>query len=179
MSKQNIWKESFLTLKTVKGISLSAMLIAISCVLSFFKIGITTNVNVTLFFLPISVAALLLGPVPAIAVGGIADLLGCLIRPTGPYFPGFTVNAMLTGLIYGIFFYKKSVRLWRIILSRLAIMITVDLVLTPFWLHILYGTPLVWAFWVERFIKCAIVCPIETVLIFGANTAANKLKKIF
>lgn len=179
MKKQNIWKESFLSLKTVRGIALSAMFIAISCVLSFFKFGITTNVNITLFFLPISVAAMLLGPLPAAAVGGIADLLGCIIRPTGPYFPGFTLNAVVTGIIYGLFFYKKQSKLWVVIAARLIIMIAVDLILTPIWLHILYSTPLVWAFWVERLIKCAIVCPIEIVSIFAATTAASRLIKKF
>ncbi|MEE1280587.1 MAG: folate family ECF transporter S component [Oscillospiraceae bacterium] len=177
MKKQNIWKESFLSLKTVRGIALSAMFIAISCVLSFFKLGITQNVNITFFFLPISIAAMLLGPLPAAAVGGIADLLGCIIRPTGPYFPGFTLNAVVTGIVYGLFFYKKRPKLWVVIAARLIIMIAVDLILTPLWLHILYSTPLVWAFWVERLIKCAIVCPIEIVSIFAATTAASRLIK--
>lgn len=177
--KKNIFKESLYALKTTRGIAICAMFIAISCVLSFFKFGITTSVNVTFFFLPISIAAQLLGPLPAIAVGGIADLLGCIIRPTGPYFPGFTINAMITGLIYGIFFYSKRPKLWEVIAARLIVMVVVDLILTPIWLHILYSTPLVWAFWVERFIKCAIVCPIEIVCIFAATSATSRIKKKF
>ena len=175
--KNNIFKESLRSFKTTQGVALSAMFVAISCVLSFFKFGITPNVNVTLFFLPIAVAAQLLGPLPAVAVGGIADLLGCLIRPTGPYFPGFTINAMITGLIYGIFFYSKRPKLWEVIVARLIVMVAVDLILTPIWLHILYSTPLVWAFWVERLIKCAIVCPIEIVCIFIATAATSRIKK--
>lgn len=174
--KNNIFKESLRSFKTTQGVALSAMFVAISCVLSFFKFGITPNVNVTLFFLPISIAAQLLGPLPAVAVGGIADLLGCIIRPTGPYFPGFTLNAMITGLIYGIFFYSKRPKLWEVIVARLIVLAAVDLILTPIWLHILYSTPLVWAFWVERFIKCAIVCPIEIVCIYIATAATSKLK---
>lgn len=175
--KNNIFKESLRSFKTTQGVALSAMFVAISCVLSFFKFGITQSVNVTLFFLPISIAAQLLGPLPAVAVGGIADLLGCIIRPTGPYFPGFTLNAMITGLIYGIFFYSKRPKLWVVIVARLIVMVAVDLILTPIWLHILYSTPLVWAFWVERLIKCAIVCPIEIVCIFIATAATSRIKK--
>ena len=177
--KNNIFKESLRSFKTTQGVALSAMFVAISCVLSFFKFGITPNVNVTLFFLPIAVAAQLLRPLPAVAVGGIADLLGCLIRPTGPYFPGFTINAMITGLIYGIFFYSKRPKLWEVIVARLIVMVAVDLILTPIWLHILYSTPLVWAFWVERLIKCAIVCPIEIVCIFIATTATSRIRRKF
>lgn len=173
--KKSIFKEWIASFKTTRGIAVCAMFIAISCVLSFFKVGITTNVNVTLFFLPIAVSAMLLGPLASMAVGGVADLLGCIIRPTGPYFPGFTLNAIITGLIYGLFFYSKKPRLWQVIVARLVVMVAVDLILTPLWLHILYGTPLVWAFWVERLIKCAIVVPIEVVSIFIATTATSKM----
>ncbi|MBE6788522.1 MAG: folate family ECF transporter S component [Ruminococcaceae bacterium] len=174
MSK-NLFKESLKALKTVRGLALCAILIAISCVLCFLKWGITLSVNITFFFLPVSVAALLLGPIPAAIVGGVADILGAVITPTGPYFPGFTLNMIIVGLIYGIFFFKEKPRLWKIILVRLIIALVVDLALTPLWLHLLYSTPLVWAFWVERFIKCAIVIPIEVVLMFTVNTALSRL----
>ena len=56
-------------------------------------------------------------------------------------------------------------------------MVAVDLVLTPLWLHLLYSTPLVWAFWVQRFTKCAIVCPIEIILIYVVNSAFYRIIK--
>ena len=177
MKKQNIFIESLKALKSVRGIALCAMLIAISCVLGFAKFGIGQDVNITFFFLPISIAAVLLGPFPAIAVGGVSDLLGCIIRPTGPYFPGFTLNYMIIGLVYGIFFYSKKPKLWKIIVARLILAVVIDLVLTPLWLHILYGTPLVWALFAQRIAKCAITCPIEIVLMLIVNNAVYKLKE--
>lgn len=175
MSK-NIFKESLKALKSVRGLSLCAILIAISCVLCFLKWGVTLNVNITFFFLPVAVAALLLGPAAAMIVGGVSDILGAIITPTGPYFPGFTLNMIIVGLIYGIFFFREKPKLWKIIVARLIIAVAVDLILTPLWLHILYSTPLVWAFWIERFIKCAVVIPIEVVLIFTVNSAVSRLK---
>ena len=157
--------------KAVQRLAFAAMLVAVSCILSFGKFAVGPNVNVTFFFLPIAVGAMCQGPLPAAAIGGVADVLGCLIMPTGPYFPGFTLNAVITGAVYGIFFYKRKPKLWQIILARLILMVIVDLVLTPLWLNLLYSTPLVWAFWVQRFIKCAIVCPIEIIVIFIVNSA--------
>ena len=171
----SIWKESLKSLKTVHGISLCAILIAISCVLCFFKWGVTQNVNITFFFLPISIAALLLGPLPAAIVGGVSDILGAIITPTGPFFPGFTINQIITGLVFGLFFFNSKPKLWKIIAARLILMLIIDLVLTPLWLHFLYGMPLVWAFWVERFIKCAIVCPVEILTIFAVNSAISRI----
>lgn len=177
MKKQNIFIESVKALKSVQGIALCAMLIAISCVLGFFKFGIGQDINITFFFLPISIAALILGPVPAIAVGGIADVLGCIIRPTGPYFPGFTINAMIMGLVFGVFFYNKKPKISSIIISRLILAVVSDLILTPLWLHILYGRPLVWALFLERLIKISVLGPIEIILIILINNAAYKLLK--
>lgn len=175
MFSKNFWKDSFSNLKKIPSLSLGGMLIAISCLLSFPKFAIGQNINITFMFLPISIAALVLGPVSAGLIGGCADILGCIIKPTGPYFPAFTLNAVIIGVIYGLIFYKKPVKLWRIILARLIVAVVVDIILTPIWLHILYSTPLVWALYVERLIKCAIVCPIEIILMFIINSTVSRL----
>ena len=154
----------------VYRLAFAAMLVAVSCILSFLKFAVGPNINVTFFFLPIAIGAMYLGALPAAAIGGIADILGCLIMPTGPYFPGFTLNAAITGLVYGAFFKGQKPKLWKIIVARLILMVAVDLILTPLWLNILYSTPLVWAFWVQRIAKCAIICPIEIVLIYIVNS---------
>lgn len=177
MKKQNIFGESLKALKSVRGIALCAMLIAISCVLGFFKFGLGQDINITFFFLPISIAALILGPIPAIAVGGIADVLGCIIRPTGPYFPGFTINYMIMGLVFGLFFYNKKPKILKIIIARLILAVVLDLILTPIWLNFLYGRPLVWALFLERLIKISVLGPIEIVLMILMNNVAYKLLK--
>ena len=163
--------------RAVYRLAFAAMLVALSCILSFGKFAVGPNVNVTFYFLPIAVGAMYLGPLPAAAVGAVADLLGCLIMPTGPYFPGFTLNAAVVGLAYGLFFRWQKPKLWKVIVARLVLMVAVDLVLTPLWLHLLYSTPLVWAFWVQRFTKCAIVCPIEIILIYVVNSAFYRIIK--
>ena len=161
--------------RAVYRLAFAAMLVALSCILSFGKFAVGPNVNVTFFFLPIAIGAMYLGALPAAAIGAVADILGCLIMPTGPYFPGFTLSAAVTGLVYGAFFKGQKPKIWKVIVARLILMIAVDLILTPLWLHLLYSTPLVWAFWVQRFVKCAIVCPIEVVVIYVANSAVYRI----
>ncbi len=161
--------------QAVYRLAFAAMLVAVSCILSFAKFAVGPSVNVTFFFLPIAVGAMYLGALPAAAIGAVADILGCLIMPTGPYFPGFTLSAAITGLIYGAFFKGQKPKLWKVITARLILMVAIDLILTPLWLHLLYSTPLVWAFWVQRFTKCAIVCPIEIVIIFIVNSAVYRI----
>lgn len=48
---------------------------------------------------PLLLGGLLLGPRTAFAVGCVTDLIGFVLRPTGPFFPGFTLTQGLTALI--------------------------------------------------------------------------------
>ena len=98
----------------VQSLVALAMLLAIRVI-----VGIFANSTMALFgnmikisvnFLPIAIAAALFGPVGAALVGGLGDILSFFINPAsgGAYFPGFTLNGILTGLILGIFFYKNN-----------------------------------------------------------------------
>ena len=51
---------------------------------------------------------MMFGPVPGLIMGGAADLLGFVIKPTGPFFPGYTLDSMIAGFLYGMFFYKRE-----------------------------------------------------------------------
>lgn len=58
--------------------------------------------QMNLGFLPIAAAAYLFGPVSAIWVAALGDVLGTLLFGTGAYMPGFTVTALLVGCVYGM-----------------------------------------------------------------------------
>ena len=98
------------------------MLLALRVVLGMFA-----NATLPLFgnaikispsFLPIVMAGALFGPVPAMLVGALGDVLSYLIAPTaGGFFPGFTVSGALTGLIYGFALYNRKITLPRAAVS--------------------------------------------------------------
>lgn len=46
-------------------------------------------------------SGVLLGPVTGAMVGCVSDLLGFMVHPSGPFFPGFTLTQALTGAIPG------------------------------------------------------------------------------
>lgn len=108
-------KENTRTL--TKKIALLALLTAMGVVLARFVpvLNILTS-KYEFSFIAVMIAAYLTGPIGGAAVGGLIDLIGTLLVPTGAYFPGFTVTAALTGLVFGLFFYKKC-SFPRIILS--------------------------------------------------------------
>jgi len=86
----------------------AGVLVALQIVLgNLVQIAFVTK-QMNLGFLPIAAAGYLLGPVGALVVAVLGDVLGTLIFGTGAYFAGFTVTAALVGLIYGWMMYPEN-----------------------------------------------------------------------
>lgn len=164
-----------------KKLILSAMLLALSIVLSrFFSIK-TQLLVISLNFIPIMLAAIWLGPKYSTLIAALSDLIGAILFPFGSYFPGFTVSAAITGFIYGIFLYKKpeeemknSSFLIRLIISSILSLGIVGLLLTSLWLHLLYGS----AFLVvisSRVLTQVIMLPIHVITMFLLEKALRPI----
>lgn len=111
-----------------------ALLVAMEVVLARF-LGIQTPiVQIKLSFIPVVMAALLYGPVPAALAAALGDFIGAVLFPSGAYFPGFTLTAALGGLVYGLVLYRRPASLWRSCLAVGIITIVLNLGLNTFWL---------------------------------------------
>ena len=58
--------------------------------------------------IPNQIADYLFGPITGCLFAGVLDIVKFFIRPDGPFFFGFTFNAMLAAFIYGCFYYNIS-----------------------------------------------------------------------
>lgn len=125
-----------------KEVAVVGLLIAMNIALS--RVGITTPVvRVTFAFLPTALIAMLFGPWVGGIAAGFSDLLSFLIAGgSGAFFPGFTVSALLTGFIYGLFIHKKDVTLKRVILVEIFIALFIHIGLNTIWIYILTQNPL-------------------------------------
>lgn len=151
-------------LKNVRILTTAALLVAIATVLGFLKIPLTELIELRFAFLPIAVAGMMFGPAIGCTVGVLADVLGYLVRPTGPFFPGFTIATGISGLIYAFFFYKKKITLPRVVAASAVETVVVSLVINSINLHILYGTPIL-AVITAKLLKNAVMFPINTALL--------------
>ena len=173
------FKMSAKNLTTTRGIVLSAMFLAIFAVLGIFKIPIPPAAlqnRLTLTFAATAAAAMVLGPVPAMIVGGCGDILGYMLNQGGgAYFPGFTISAMLAGLLYGIFLYQRDKKhmLWCTMLAVFVITLFVNMVLNTFWLSVMYAKAYSF-FAIERIIKNIIAYPIHVIVIFALYMLIEK-----
>lgn len=157
-------KEEVLYLKTTRIFIFMGLLISMEIGLTrFFSIQ-TPIVRISFGFIPIVIASVMFGPVLGGITAAFSDILGMMLFPKGVYFPGFTLSAFLSGIIYGIMLYKKPQTMLRIILAVSIIIISVDLGLNTYWLSIITGKGVV-ALFVPRFIKSIIMLPIQSLLI--------------
>lgn len=157
------------------AVVISGLLIAIATLLSFTNLPINNFLQIRFTSIPFAVAGFILGPAYAGVIGGIADVLGHFSRPTGPFFPGFTLSNIVTGIIFGLMLYKKKPVVWRVLIATILNAVIVGLLLNTLWLSMLYGKgflPLI----STRIVKELIMIPINTAMYMVVLTAISKIK---
>lgn len=152
-----------------------ALLIAMNVILTRF-LGIQTPlVQINFSFVPVVLAALLYGPIPAAIVGGFGDFLGAILFPAGAYFPGFTLTAVLAGLVYGFFLYRKPAAVWRAVAAVLIITVVLNMGLNTLWLWITMKDG-VWGILSTRIPKYFIVAPVQILI---TRALSGRLTEVF
>lgn len=102
----------------------------------------------------------------------MGDLIGALLFPFGPYFPGFTISSGLMGLVYGLFLYKKPQKeekdfkyILKLIISSIIVLFGIKIFLESAFLNILYGKAY-FAVVSSRLVTQTIMLPIQVITIF-------------
>ena len=95
---------------SLQQLTVSALLIAFDVIFTRLLALNTPLVKMGFGFAAVAVSAMLYGPAWAALTAGLGDLVGSLLFPTGAYFPGFTLTAALTGLLFGLCLHRRPVR---------------------------------------------------------------------
>ncbi len=164
-------------MKQVKIITICGMLIAIAAVLGFIKIPLSPVVEIRFSAVPLAAAGALLGPVPAALIGALADIVGFIAKPTGMYFPGFTISSAVGGLIYGIFLEKGKITIPKIVISSAIYMIVVGLILNTINLYFFLGKDLLIAGLPARVIKELVMLPVNILMIAAISRVLEYIRK--
>lgn len=141
-----------------------ALLVALDVILTRFLSIQTQFLRIGFGFLPIAVAGIAYGPVWGFVCGAVGDILGMIIYPTAAYFPGFTLTAALTGVVFGLLLYNNKTSIARIIIASVIVCVFLNLMLDTLWLHIMYGDAFL-AILPGRIIKCIINIPVYAIVI--------------
>ena len=163
----------------IRFICSAAILIAIEIVLNRFLSINTLGLKIGFSFVPIVIAAVLFGPLKAGIIYCIADIVGAILFPIGPYFPGFSICAFLMGMTYGVFLYKKEkVGFFRNILPPVIINnVILGLLVNTFWISILYGSKTYWGWFIYRLPEYAVLVPVSAILIPAILKLTEVLRK--
>ena len=172
------WKSAARELRSVRSITGAALFAAMSPILALCTIQVNQFLQIGFTSLTHAMTGYFFGPLVACMSGGIADIIKYMLKPNGPFFPGFTINEMLVGFIYGLFFYKRKITLPKCITARFIVTVGINLTLTPLWLSFLYGNA--FKFMVPtRIIKNIIMIPIDIFLLHTLLKFCEKNKNRF
>ena len=155
--------------RSTKNIVFLAVMGAIAIVLGYYTIQIGDIIKIGFSGIPNQIIASLFGPVVTGIFNGVMDVIKYVIKPTGAFFPGFTISAIAGGIIYGIALWNKKITLPRILITKLIVIEVVDLLMNTLWITMLYGKGF-FAILPMRIVKNVIMWPINSVILYFVLT---------
>ena len=169
------FRQSAQELKSVRTLTGVSMLLAMSIVISFVgSVRLTETLKIGLGYLITALLGMLYGPFTAAIAAGAGDIIKYLLKPDGAYFFGFTLTAMLGGMVYGCFLYREKCTIFRAIASKSLISLLLNCCLNTFWISLLYGMPFLGALG-PRVIKNVVALPFEIILLYIVLNGMSKV----
>lgn len=149
-----------------KHIVFMGCLIALKIIFTrFLGIDLGGIIRISFSFIATALMAVYFGPWLTGVGCGMADIIGAVLFPKGgAYFPGFTLSAIIIGLIYGFLLYKKHFSWWRIILIKILVLIIITAGLNSVWLAMITGKAYV-ALLIPRLTESILMLPIEVIML--------------
>lgn len=176
----------------LRSLVATSLLVALHTILALFlSIQVSDSLRISISFITDVVIGAFFGPVIGFVSGILGDIIQFILKPTGAFNIGLTLNSGISGLIYGLFFYKKfpkpaSERKFRPIdlhfLCRCIIAVTVNaaivnMLLSTYWIALMLlpdGNNISLSYYVTLFvprcIKNLIQLPINIILSYYALT---------
>lgn len=159
------WKAACGEFKKLNRLALAALICALCVVLGGIYIPITNSLQIHFTFFVVALGAAVYGPVTAMAVAALADLLNYFLFLGGyAYFPGYMVSEMITALLFGLFLYRQKITVWKLFCSKALSNFGVNVALGALWSKMLYGKGYIADLW-ARSIKNTLMLPLEVLFL--------------
>lgn len=147
---------------------LSAMLITLDLVLTRVLAINTPLMKIGFGFAAVAVSAMLFGPFWAMLTAALGDIVGALLIPVGPFFPGFTLTAAITGLFYGLCLYGHRGSVSRPIMAALLNCFVVTLLCNTALIAYISGNNYKVLF-TARIVQFFVMFPLESLVMIALN----------
>ncbi len=151
----------------VSTITTAAMCGALSIVMNIMFTVMITDVNkIALYTIPNQMVYYLFGPTVGVFHGAAVDILNYIATPRGSFFPLFTLNSAIAGLLYGMILYKRPLNIWRVLAAELVVVVICNILINSYGLYLMRGSVVI-ATMPARVIKNIIMWPIKAGLFYG------------
>ena len=160
------WKEAAGEVKKPRILAVTALFIGLDIIIGMFYIPMPFGDNLRVYFgyFTNSMCCMVCGPVMALIFGFVRDILGFLANPSGGFFFGYTLSAMLGSLVYALFFYRARITVVRILCCKLIINVCVNILLGSLWRAILFSKGY-YFYMVSSTVKNLMLLPVEVILL--------------
>lgn len=149
----------------VSTITTAAMFGAISVILGAMTLVVSDSLKIGFSTIPSEFVYHLFGPAVGFFYGAAMDILKYIVKPTGAFFPLFTLREALVGVIYGLMFYKRKLTVVRVAAAELLVIVICNIVISTYGLSILLGKGF-WFLLPTRVTKNLVMWPINTALFY-------------
>ena len=163
MEKNNIYSKSY-------KLVLVALMVALTLIINR-VVPMTPVYHLTVDFIPVFIVAVMFGSLWSALTYALADTIGAILFPMGPFNPGITFTLLLIGLGFGLIYYNKNTNgiwLWIRALMAALVALVVKLFGTTYFLFLTYGAPNgagYWAYVISRIPNCVIFAALVFVLL--------------
>lgn len=170
---RELFRASEKEMKKTSSLIILAMLMALSIVSASLKIrtpffSITPSAIVKMY------AAFLYGPVAGALFGLTRDLLEFFISNTGDaFFPGYTFTETLGMFLYGLFYYKRPLRLSTVLTGKIVVVVICNILLGTLWLSIMSGKAFLF-YLPPRIVKNLVTWITDSLVFYAAARALEK-----
>lgn len=160
------WKQAIADSKSIRMLTVAALLIALRLILKNFNIPISQGQNIYFGYIFNAIGAMIYGPVMGVLTGFVVDILGFILFPS-PYgfFFGYTITAMAGSFIYALFFYRTKITVLKIALAKISVNVLVNIGLGALWSSMLYGKGYFY-YLAKSVVKNVVMLPVEIFLLY-------------
>ena len=134
---KSYWQSAISAFSKTKNIVIIAMLFALMMISKLFSIPTGfADLRISFTYVFFALISMMYGPIAGLVIGLFSDTLGFFIFPNGAsfFFP-YTIQAILSGFIYGICLYKKEAKLENVFFARLLI----NMIMNVLWGSLCFG----------------------------------------